>query len=164
MPFNTLLLTCLLPGTTSFSESGVSVNVQPQSGETVLFFCVDSQSNPDCGLRQKLSLLGENCDLIIFYIRKNKRVVCFVELKGTELEKAAKQIKNIHQHLEQFLRQSLQSAFFEQVEWKACIRQHQSAPTNKIEQKQAITYLEQAFERDKITITRNSDLGQFLRR
>ena len=109
-------------------------------------------------------MTGQICDLIIFYIREDKQVLCFVELKGTELENAAKQIRNIHQHLRQSLRQSVQFESFRQIEWKACILQGHSAPTNKIAQKSAMGHLGQAFEKDKIIITRNSDLGQFLRR
>ncbi len=55
LPFEILLLSpCLLPGQTSFKESKASVKVEPQPGETILFFNIDDQSNPDCKLREFL--------------------------------------------------------------------------------------------------------------
>jgi hypothetical protein len=45
LPFEILLLSpCLLPGQTSFKESRASVKVEPQAGETILFFNIDDQS------------------------------------------------------------------------------------------------------------------------
>jgi len=89
MPFNTLLLTeCFLPGQTHYKESGVKIGLQPESGETVLFFSIDNQSNPNCKFRQLLGINEENqriCDLIVFYAKDNQRVICFVELKGSDL-------------------------------------------------------------------------------
>ncbi|MDY6805347.1 MAG: hypothetical protein SXA11_16270 [Cyanobacteriota bacterium] len=94
MPFNTLLLmSCLLPGQTSFKEGKTKVIVQPQPGETILFFNIDDRSNPGCKFRQFLwgKREGENiCDLIVFYARGEERMVCFIELKDNlgELGKA----------------------------------------------------------------------------
>ena len=42
MPFNTLLLNCLIPRT-SFNESGGEVSVTPEKNEVVLFFITDSE-------------------------------------------------------------------------------------------------------------------------
>ncbi len=90
MPFERLLFTsCLLPGRTSFKESQASVEISPQPGETILFFCIDEQSKGDsgcsgCGLRKDLwdTQQGEpTCDLLVFYAKADRRVLCFVELK-----------------------------------------------------------------------------------
>jgi len=85
LPFEILLLSpCLLPGQTSFKESKASVKVEPQAGETILFFNIDEKSNPDCKLRNFLwgKETGQKiCDLIVFYAKESERVICFVELK-----------------------------------------------------------------------------------
>ena len=81
MPFdNLMLMPCLLPGQTSFKEGKTKVIVQPQPGETILFFNIDDRSNPGCKFRQFLwgNREGENiCDLIVFYARGEERIVCF---------------------------------------------------------------------------------------
>ena len=97
MPFNTLLLTgCFLPGKTSFTEDGVQLSLQPESGETVLFFSIDDQSNPNCKFRQVLGIQNDKkiCDLIVFYAKENERIICFVELKGSKLGTAVEQVTN----------------------------------------------------------------------
>jgi hypothetical protein len=111
--FDTLLFTgCLLPGKTCFSEQGKSVSVIPQSGETVLFFSID---NPNCELRQLIGLdrAGEAiCDLLVFYAIGDKRTICFVELKGKDLEKAVEQVVNTHNKLKSKLKQKFASKAF----------------------------------------------------
>jgi len=103
MPFNTLLLSCcLLPGKTSHIENGVNVSLQPASGETVLFFHIDEQSNPNCKFRQLLGLNQEGmkiCDLIVFYAKENERIICFVELKGGDIKTAKEQVINTYTYL-----------------------------------------------------------------
>ncbi|OAD23618.1 hypothetical protein THIOM_000544 [Candidatus Thiomargarita nelsonii] len=106
----TLLLTpCLLPGNRSFKESKASITVQPQHDETILFFSIDDNSNPDCRLRQRLwgKRAGEElCDLIVFYARGSERVLCFVELKDNikDLGHATAQVTNTYTHFKQHLR------------------------------------------------------------
>ena len=82
MPFETLLLSdCLLPGETEFNESNASVKVERLPGETILFFNIDDKSNPGCKLRQFLwgTEKGQKmCDLMVFYAKDSKRVICFV--------------------------------------------------------------------------------------
>lgn len=57
MPFDHLLLSgCLLPDQTSHTEDEVEVSLKREGGETVLFFHIDDQSNPNCKLRQILGL------------------------------------------------------------------------------------------------------------
>jgi hypothetical protein len=108
----TLLLTpCLLTGKTSFKESKASITVQPQADETILFFSIDDNSNPDCRLRQRLwgNRAGEElCDLIVFYARGSERVLCFVELKDNikDLDHATAQVTNTYTHFKQHLRLS----------------------------------------------------------
>lgn len=105
MPFEILLLSsCLLPGQTSFKESKASVKVEPQAGETILFFNTDNQTNPECKLRQFLwgAEKGQKiCDLIVFYAKGSDRIICFVELKDNigDLGHATEQVINTYNAL-----------------------------------------------------------------
>ncbi len=95
MPFERLLFSpCLLPGKTRFSENKTTVEITPKPGETVLFFCIDSNSKGDsncknCKLRNELwgNQEGQRiCDLLVFYAKDEKRVLCFVELKDNKAD------------------------------------------------------------------------------
>ena len=163
MPFNTLLLTCLIPGT-SVSEHGGRVSVEPQSGEVVLFFVVDDQTNPDSTLRQDLGIVGAICDCVVYYVKGDKKVLGLVELKGSNLDRALDQIMNTFQCLRQSLRactlrRDCRPCFL-QIDWRAYVHIHGSAPRNT---KQASRLLTQAFGKAKFAITRERNLGSFLR-
>ena len=76
MLFESLLFTsCLLPGMNRFQENKTFVEITPQKGETILFFCIDdnSKGHPNCGncgLRNLLWGKQEGqpvCDLLVFY-------------------------------------------------------------------------------------------------
>jgi len=168
MPFNTLLLTCLKHGT-SFHESGCGVRLQKQSRETVLFFVVDDQANPNSTLRDDLEMEEESiCDLIVFYAQEDKKVLCLVEAKkGVDLTKAQRQVTNTYRCLRQFLRQSLRDpcrSHFQCIDWRAYIYLHGGAPNDKKELEAAKRALKQIFEsEDKFLIRSNPDLGPFLR-
>jgi hypothetical protein len=156
MPFNTLLITCLIPGT-SFKEPGCRVRVEPESGETVLFFAVDDQSNPNCAFRRDLGLSGVICDLVVFYARGDRRMLCLVELKrGSDVPHAVEQIVNTRTCLCRKLGQSLRS----RLEWRAYIMSHGSAHK---ETKQYGRQLEEAFGKGHYRIAGDPDLGKWLR-
>ncbi|MEG3931094.1 hypothetical protein QT990_07530 [Microcoleus sp. T3_B1] len=112
MPFENLLLSsCLLPGQTYFKEHKASVKVEPLEGETILFFNIDDQSNPGCKLRQFLwgTEKGQKmCDLMVFYAKDSKRVICFVELKDNigDLGQATKQVINTYDTFKVHLQKS----------------------------------------------------------
>ncbi len=101
---------CLLPGKKSFTENNTSVSIDPQNNETIIFFNIDDQSNPDCRLRQLLWGKREGealCDLIIFYARGcEERIICFTELKDNlgDLEHATEQVINTYGTLKQHLK------------------------------------------------------------
>ncbi|MFP5273553.1 hypothetical protein [Coleofasciculus sp.] len=161
MPFNTLLLTeCFLPGQTHYKESGVEISLQPESGETVLFFSIDDQSNPNCKFRQLLGIDKDNqniCDLIVFYAKDNQRMICFVELKGSDLGRAVKQVCNT----DKFLRQKLnESSSFSNLTAKAFIKLKGSIPQ---EHRRYQEELIKHFGDQNFDIGRTTDFGQFLR-
>jgi hypothetical protein len=84
-----LLTSCLLPDTTRFKENKTYVEITPRDDETILFFCIDNKSrgNARCAGCNLGAYLWNNqegqriCDLLVFYARENRRVLCFVELK-----------------------------------------------------------------------------------
>lgn len=109
-----LLSPCLMPGTTSHTDSKAKVHITPKPNETILFFCIDDQTKDNvhcqkCGLRQFLwgNTQGEGiCDLIVFYACGERRIICFVELKDNldDLGKAKKQVINTYNAVKQKLR------------------------------------------------------------
>ena len=118
LPFEILLLSpCLLPGQTYFKESKASVKVEPQAGETILFFNIDDQSNPGCNLRQFLwgTETGQKiCDLIVFYAKESERIICFVELKDniSDLGHGTKQVINTYNTFKGHLQKSYTAKAF----------------------------------------------------
>lgn len=118
MPFENLLLSsCLLPGQTYFKESKASVKVEPLAGETILFFNIDDQSNPGCKLRQILWGIEKGqkmCDLMVFYAKDSKRVICFVELKDNigDLGHATEQVINTYNTFKVHLQKSYTAKAF----------------------------------------------------
>ena len=118
MPFENLLLSsCLLPGQTSFTENKASVKVERLPDETILFFNIDEQSNPGCKLRQFLwgTEKGQKmCDLIVFYAKDSKRVICFVELKDniSDLGHATEQVINTYNTFKVHLHKSYTAKAF----------------------------------------------------
>ncbi|MEG4571888.1 hypothetical protein QUA56_04045 [Microcoleus sp. N3A4] len=118
MPFENLLLSsCLLPGQTYFKESKASVKVEPLAGETILFFNIDDQSNPGCKLRQFFWGIEKGqkmCDLMVFYAKDSKRVICFVELKDNigDLGHATEQVINTYNTFKVHLKKSYTAKAF----------------------------------------------------
>jgi len=158
MPFNTLLLSsCLIPGKTSYTEDGVTITLQPQNGETILFFSIDDQSNPNCKLRPLLGLAQAGmkiCDLIVFYANDTERIICFVELKGSNIQTAKDQVINTFITFNAKLNSSLTFTA------KTYIVHKGSTPQEIEKYKQE---LENKFGKGNYDINRDPDLGKFIR-
>ena len=148
---------CLIPKT-SFSEAGGRVSVQPKSEETIHFFVIDDDINPDCTLRQDLGIVGAICDLLVSYAKENKKLLCLVELKGKNLRRAVEQVANTYK----YLRKSLSQPQLQQIKWKAYIHQHGSSPS-KTDRDWIKNRLERGFGKNNYCVSRASDLGNFLR-
>lgn len=159
MPFNTLLLGCLLISATSYGESGASVTVKPKSGETVLFFVIDDQASQGkrCDFRKNLNLQGKICDCIILYAEQNKskKIICLVELKRGNLQDVEEKLINTYRSLEARLK-----PFAQQIEWKVCVLQTTGSAQDV---KPAQKNLEKVFGSGRVRFSRNSDIGDFLR-
>src|SRR5262245_16617401 len=88
--FELLLWRCLDPGRTSFGEQGLSAQIKPEGKETVLVFHSDTEI-----FRDTFGLSPEDnvSDAIFFYKKEASRpIVLFLELKGTDIEHARKQL------------------------------------------------------------------------
>src|SRR5205809_6101327 len=91
--FEPLLWHCLIPGRTGFEERGLSVRITPQGAETILVFHSVSKV-----FRDSFRLPAESnvSDAIFFYRREGRRpAVLFLELKGTHIEHAARQLTTV---------------------------------------------------------------------
>ncbi len=135
MPLNTLLLSCLVPGT-SYGESGTGarVSIQAETRETILFFATDNNQ-----IRQLLGISGPVCDLVVFYDNEQQqKILCMVELKGSDLKQAVEQVVNTRDVLAKKLDAKLQKF----VVWKAYVLMTGTVPQ---EHKQLKTRLEKAF-------------------
>ena len=91
--FEPLLWRCLMPGKTGFDEQGLSARIKPGGGETILVFHSDTTV-----FRDSFGLPPESnvSDAIFFYKNEARRpVVLFLELKGTHLEHATRQLTTV---------------------------------------------------------------------
>jgi hypothetical protein len=144
-----------------FSDAGASVNLVNVSKELALFFKLDKDEVRQ-GLKMQEMLC---CDGLIFYSHdsEQEKVFCLVELKASDLEHAVKQIVTTRDHLKQGFAKTFARSYFEQVTWKAYIYYRSTAPTEiKIYRSQLEnTY---SFGEGNADISRNSDIGDFLRR
>ena len=87
MPFNFLLCECLHPGKTGFGEAGKGARIKPEGGECVLVFGIDNEP-----FRKRFAVT-KACDALFFYKSGTKGpVLFFVELKGSDISSAARQI------------------------------------------------------------------------
>ncbi len=157
-----LLNHCLLPGETSFKESGTTVSVKPEIGETILFFSIDDQSNSKCGLRKLFWGTQESqklCDMIVFYANQDgKRVFCFVEIKANfkDLKKATEQVINTYKAFKKHL--NLQNVY----KFKAFICASRGSVPQ--EHQQCNIDLAKVFQKDNFKSNgKGQELGDFLR-
>lgn len=90
MRFDRLLWECLCPGKYEFEENDIEVALTPLPGETVLTFHIDTEAFRDWKAGVKA------CDLLFFYRgpTRDKPVLLFVELKGSNFQDAEEQIVN----------------------------------------------------------------------
>jgi len=114
---------------TSASEKGLRVSTETLVGETIIFFHADSSEG-----RQGLKITNQNkkvCDYIIYYTQevKQSEIVCFLELKGTNLEDAARQVTETHTHLKIILNPEIHSRYHNNFTWRICICLHNHAPS-----------------------------------
>lgn len=175
MPLDLLLLTSL-KRETRISDSGNTVAMTLKSDEQVLFFDLDRDV---CALKQ-LILNQQDwedkkiCDGLVYFTDGVKWVLCFVELKGQDIERAAKQIVNTYKfmrkHLEDCLKRTdIGKGLIHKIQWRAYILQHRtsSSPSlksnhDKIRKRHEVDK-ELRSNFSKHCIDKNSDIGKFIR-
>jgi hypothetical protein len=125
-----LLSPCLMPGMTSFTDIKTTVTINPKNDETILLFSIDDKTNKSCKLRDFLwgNKEGEKlCDLIIFYACGEKRILCFVELKGNigELSDATRQVINTYRAVREKLSSNYTAKAFITAHHGSAPQEHQ---------------------------------------
>lgn len=154
---------CRIAGT-SVRESGLVVSTECFSGETILFFHIDSPEGRQC-----LKLLGEGakaCDYLVFYAKSDddKEVICFLELKGKKLEDAIKQVLSTYQQVVVLTKEGVDRQQHAHIFWKVCICMHGQAPRPG---QQTVDQLIKTFGRENVLVKHGVKhyklLGVFLR-
>ncbi len=160
MPFNSLLLISLSKDT-RLAEKSVVVSMKQEAGEKVLFFEMDQEV-----VRASLNMKKDvkMCDGLIFYCRGDERTCCFVELEGSEVDDAVKQIKSTFDYLKKEIQASLVRmncrSLLDKISWKAyiCLGGHMPKDTQKYKNIQ-----KEYFGENNCEIAHERDLGKFLR-
>lgn len=129
MPFSVLLLTGVSSERhiTGAKSDRVKMEQDLRPGEVVLFFDkVDKE--PIC---QGLGMSSQKCcDGIIFYANKAQKVICLVEMKGSDLGEVKEQIKQTYERLSALLKQECTSCpgNLKQIIWQAYIYHSGASP------------------------------------
>jgi hypothetical protein len=163
MPFNSLILSCLLSRDTSFKDIGTGreIKIKPDSDETILFFIIDSESNKSSTFRVDLSIKGEICDLLILYSAKdsNEKIICLTELKGKDIKHATEQVKNTFNAMIN----NLDKEHLKRIKWKCYIHMNRcSSPQDLKKLRSQLDKLLGAPNAAKYS--EDSNIGDFLRK
>lgn len=164
------LLSSCQSSKTSHKEGKGKVSVNPEDGEDVCFFIIDNDAGYEAlKIDRKALSRGNICDCLIFLGKRGtnpgayEEMFCLVELKGSDLEHAMRQIINTHNHLWILLTSSPCKEILQKIVKKAYIYQHGNTPKEtkhlKDLRNQLIGIFGSNFEHG-----RNSDLGPFLRK
>lgn len=125
--FTALLQTCYLKGKTGIHESGITVSTRKLAGETLLIFHTDCEEG-----RKSLHMTTSGikiCDYFVFYTKDNDNaeVVCLLELKGSGLKDASKQVLETHTYTIAALKEKSRKELYQHISWKVCICLHGQA-------------------------------------
>ncbi len=113
-------------------------DMDPYEGEVILCFQLDDRTEQGKRVRRSLGIPkdSQRCDGLVFYSQDDKsdRVICLVEMKGTNITGAAEQILSTKEHIEELLRKECNSLPNEchsdcegqiaNITWKACLYHH----------------------------------------
>ncbi|BAZ14561.1 hypothetical protein NIES4071_64050 [Calothrix sp. NIES-4071] len=98
--------------------------------------------------------------MIIFYANTNDKIICFVELKGSDLKTAVQQVINTYESFKRYLVNSKQKSNFINFTAKAYIKFGGSVPQELDKYKKE---LNKVFGEHNFDLSRNEDLGDFIR-
>lgn len=128
MPFNMLVTSCYLQGT-SYKDSDphspkISLKLANNSKERVLFFVIDEKSNPKSKFREFFGMEepGEKiCDLLVYYSNDDngENSLIITETKGSDFDSAADQIINTFKKLHSDLK-FCNNNYCKKLKLKAC--------------------------------------------
>jgi hypothetical protein len=101
-----LLANCYIGKNTAISEADSSFELDLSKGETLLWFSIDNQTNPQSNIKQEWEIQNI-CDYLGLYTKhngtttdvQNHNCVLMVELKGQNVEHALNQLKATYQAL-----------------------------------------------------------------
>ena len=138
MPFSSLLLSALTPDST-LKENNIGVtfkrNQLDTSKETLLLFQSDDEKTHFRNIWLRNNDHGcvnpQCCDGIIFYHstdKENSGTICFVELKGNDIQHAVEQILQTYKIIKTALSDVQIST--DKISWKAVIISSASKPKN----------------------------------
>jgi hypothetical protein len=160
---------------TSHKEGKGEIRVTPIKGkEIVCFFIIDNDS-----ARHALRMVQGNtpterkryiCDCLIFFGRTNQadkiseETFCLVELKGSDLKHAMKQISNTYDHLWKSLEDSPCKNNLGGIRKKAYIYKHGNTPKESKDKDFVVLRKELESKFDVFAHRRDSDIGPFLRK
>jgi hypothetical protein len=125
------LANCRIQGT-SVQESGIRVSTQPTAGEIIVFFHTDTDEGREC---LEMRIEGESsekiCDYLIYYTREGRHseIVCFLELKGTDLAKAVKQVEMTQTQTKTLMQEEIRSKYHQNFTFRICICLRSQAPS-----------------------------------
>jgi len=127
------LAPCMLSGT-SIKDNGITVSMDRRTGETILFFRLDSDEGYVClGIRRQ-AIIGSDgsakcCDGLISYLKdlaRVKELLCFLEMKGGDQERASEQIISAYRRVKYILDTN---RLFEAKKIMACICARRQVPS-----------------------------------
>lgn len=117
---------------TSVQESGIRVSTQPTEDEKIVFFHTDTDEGREC---LEMRIEGESsekiCDYLIYYTREGRysEIVCFLELKGTDLAKAEKQVVITLIQTRTLMQKEIHSKYLQNFIFRICICLRSQAPS-----------------------------------
>ncbi|HVB75373.1 MAG TPA: hypothetical protein VNE38_17620 [Ktedonobacteraceae bacterium] len=120
---------CRKHGTSTNREHGLKVTTTTLEGETIIFFHTDCNEGREC---LRITNPGYKvCDYLIYYSKEDKQneIACLLELKGTNLEDAKKQVTETHRYLNVLLSANFRSGEAQSLRWRICICLHSHAPS-----------------------------------
>lgn len=164
---DTHLTSCRIPRT-NVQESGIHVSTQKLTGEKIVFFHTDCDEGREClGMR----IVGESseriCDYLLYYSKVNTQieVICFLELKGTDLATAAEQIDATYTKTKALMQETIHSRYHANLRFRACICLRSQAPSTSQRIRDSLI---QKFGGGRNVEVRHGvkrhDIGPFLRR
>jgi hypothetical protein len=140
----------------------------PYAGGVVLCFQLDDTQERKRQITHYWALAENNqrCDGVIFFAQdgRDKKVICCVEMKSTNIRNAADQIKATRQHFGKLLREELGencNKLMACIEWKACFY-HRSSSYREV--KDVVDeLLKNGFDAVQAFSHSQEDAGPFLR-